>query len=437
MVLNVIYGAVWLVVAATLMAYVLRVPVGPWWGRAVSAGGVAFFLAATLATAAGPFIALDFQSFWTFGGVLLAGRDPVAWLAEDPLPPLNPPTAYPLFAAFALLPRGASLVAWSAVSAGVCLALVPVALRTLADRGVPGARDLPGWGLALTAAAFALSNAPRSMLQSGQLAAAGALGLTAALAAQSRDRPGRAGAWLALGTIKPNTAAPFLLLFLRRRDLRAWLVLAAVCVAACAAGGWASDPGRSVSVYLETLRKHARPGAVNDVGFSGPQTAGMVGLDYALYRLGFRTPRSLAVAQAAVLLPLGAALALRLVRGHGGLPTGGDCAQVALFSTIFLYHRTHDFTVLALPLTYAVIRARNEAGKARGAYVLAVASVLLALAHQRKAVELLEAALKSRHDFVALVVQAVALPYATWLVLAAMLALALGDRWAAARGRVS
>jgi hypothetical protein len=163
----------------------------------------------------------------------------------------------------------------------------------------------------------------------------------------------------------------------------------------------------------------------------------MVGLDYALYRLGFRTPRSLAVAQAAVLLPLGGALALRIVRRRGALPTGGDCAQVALFSTIFLYHRTHDFTVLALPLAYAVLRARSETGKARGAYVVAVASVLLALAHQRKAVELLEAALKSRNDLAALVVQAVALPYATWVVLAAMLALALGDRWAASGGRVS
>src|SRR5262249_3962816 len=153
---------------------------------------------------------------------------------------------------------------------------------------------------------------------------------------------------------------------------------------------------------LETLRKHGRTGAVNDVSFSGPQTAGMVGLDYALYRLGFRTPLSLAVAQAAVLLLLGAPLALRHVRRRGALPTGGDCAQVALFSTIFLYHRTHDFTVLALPLTYAVTRARTEAGRARGAYVLGVASILLALAHQRKVVEILESALKSRNDLAAL-----------------------------------
>ena len=60
--------------------------------------------------------------------------------------------------------------------------------------------------------------------------------------------------------------------------------------------------------------------------------------------------------------------------------------------------------------------------------MVAVFAILLALSQQRKAVELLEAAFKDRSDLLAHVVQALVLPYATWLVLLAMGALALADR---------
>lgn len=423
--LNILQIPIWFLVSATLVAYVLRVPIRPRWGWSVAVGGIAFFVAAAVAVSLGPLIAFDFRSFWQLGRVLISGGDSLDFVAGHELPPLNPPTAYPWFAAMALLPFRASLVLWMFVSAAGLAALVPLAHRTLVDRGAPG---LPGCGLALVTAAFLISNAPRAMIQSGQLAFITALGLIAALACQSRGRPGWAGFWLVQGTLKPNTTLPFLLLFLRRRDLRAWVVSGAL-IAAILLAFWGTDLRGHATVYLQTIEKLSRPGRTNDIALGAASNADMVGLDYALYRLGFRAPGAAGKAQLVASALLGAALAYRILRRGGALPTGGDCSLVALFSVIFLYHRSPDCVVLALPLTYAVARARAGSGKARWAYLGATAAVLLVLSHQRKAVELLGKAYGDRADGLALVVQAVVLPYATWLVLAAMVALALGDRW--------
>ena len=423
--LNILQILVWFTVSATLVAYVLRLPIRPWWGWSVAVGGVAFFVVAAVAVSLGPLIAFDFRSFWQLGRVLLSGGDSLEFVAGHELPPLNPPTAYPWFAAMALLPFRVSLVLWMFVSAAGLAALVPLAHRTLVDRGAPG---LPGCGLALVTAAFLISNAPRAMIQSGQVAFITAFGLIAALACQSRGRPGWAGFWLVQGTLKPNTTLPFLLLFLRRRDLRAWVVSGAL-IAAIVLAFWGTDLRRRATVYLQTIEKLSLPGGTNDISLGAASNADMVGLDYALYRLGLRAPGAAGKAQLAASALVGAVLAFRILRRPRALPTGGDCSLAALFSVVFFYHRSHDCVVLALPLTYAVARARAGSGQARWAYLGATAAVLLALSHQRKAVEMLGRAYRDRDDGLALLVQAVVLPYATWLVLAAMVALALGDRW--------
>ena len=84
--------------------------------------------------------------------------------------------------------------------------------------------------------------------------------------------------------------------------------------------------------------------------------------------------------------------------------------------------------MLALPLTYAVARSRAALGWSRWGYVVAAFAILLALSQQRKAIELLETAFKDRSDVLAFLIQALVLPYATWLVLLAMGVLALADR---------
>ncbi len=133
---------------------------------------------------------------------------------------------------------------------------------------------------------------------------------------------------------------------------------------------------------------------------------------------------------------IGLPLLIRILRRPEAMPTGGDCAQIALFSTIFLYHRTHDFVVLAFPLAYAVARSRAAQGWSRWGYIVAAFAILLALSQQRKAVELLETAFKDRSDLLAHLIQALVLPYATWLVLLTMGVLALADRREASAGVV-
>ena len=259
MVLSLLYVAIWLVVTATLAAYLVDLPVPAWWGRWVAIAGIGFFTAASIATACGPFIAWDFRSFWELGRTLLAGEDPTGFVASHPLPPLNPPTSYPLFATFALFPMKTGLVVWVAVSVLLCLALVPLSLRTLAERDVPEVSSVPRWAVALMAAAFVVSNTPRSMLQGGQTRAVSAFGLIAALASQSAGRPGWSGFWLVPATIKPNSALPFLLLFHRRRDMKTWLVAAVVCGVICLAAGWSHDPIGHATLYLKTVAKHGVP----------------------------------------------------------------------------------------------------------------------------------------------------------------------------------
>jgi hypothetical protein len=431
--MNLAYAAVWLIVTAALVVYTLRLAAPGRWVGVAAFAGIAFFFAASIAGAAGvPYPPADFRSFWTTGALVLQGVDPILGMSERPLPPLNPPTAFPIFAAFALAPWNAAFVAWTAVSATLCVALTPLSRLVIEGRGESYNLDRPG--VALVAAAFVLSNAPRSMLQSGQLAAVVALGLIVALAAQAKGRPFAAGAAFVLGSVKPNTLLPFGLLFLRRRDLATWVAVAVFTAAVCLETGRALDAPRRAREYVAAVQSFNAPGRVNDVTFDGPATPGMVGADYALYRLGFRSARSAAAAQIAALTLIGAALARRVLRRGVELPTGGDCAQVALYSTVFLYHRTHDFVVLALPLTHAVGRARAAAGRARWAFAAAAAAMVGALAHQRKLVEWLEAAVRHRSDPAAWLVQAAVLPHATWLVLLAMFALALAERWADAPG---
>lgn len=429
MTMNLLHGFVWLIVTGTLTAYMLRVRLPQRWIQAVTVGGISFFFVASLTTTFSSVLALDFISFQEFGRTILAGGDSTSFIANRRLPPLHPPTAYPLFVVLGVFDYQAGLTLWVALSVLMCLALVPFSRRTLLDRETPGVAALGGWGLSLVSTGFAVSNAPRSMLQSGQVAAAMALGLIGSLAAQSNGKPILAGLGLAVGTIKPNSALPFLMLFLRRRDLKTWLTLAVVCIGACFAFGWNREISQRASVYLKTISKHNQPGEVNDITFTGPQTAGMVGLDYAIYRLGFHQPKTVQLVLGAMLGGLGLWLLRRVVSRDGKLPDGGACSQVALYSTIFLYHRTHDFVVLALPLTYAVARARVESGRSRLAFTSAGIMILLSLSQQRKLIELLEGAVKSRTDLQARLAQAIVLPYATWLVLLAMLALALGERW--------
>jgi hypothetical protein len=282
--------------------------------------------------------------------------------------------------------------------------------------------------LAALGAVLLISPAGLAGVLLGQLSILEAVALLAALLAQARGRPAWAGAALALATVKAPTMLPFLLLFLRRADWRAWVSLAAVSLALClATGSPPALPGRALTL-LGRINEMQAPGMVNDYSFDGPKHTDMMGFAHALYRLGLRDRAAIDMGQYAVVLLLGAWVA-RQVLARGRLGRAAACSLVALYATVFLYHRTYDTVILVVPLVYCAARAGLSRGAARWLLAACAAVILLVL--------YLDANLLTRVARISFeagtwgqVLQAAVLPGATWLIVLAMILLAWGARLA-------
>jgi hypothetical protein len=219
---------------------------------------------------------------------------------------------------------------------------------------------------------------------------------------------------------------PFLLLFLRKTDRRTWATLAATVLGLCLVTGSLTDlPGRCATI-LERIKQLEEPGQVNDYSFEGPRNENMLGFDHAFYRLGLRDRGLLRAAQYLALAVLGGWVASEVLR-KDRLPRAAACSLVALFSVVFLYHRSYDTLILALPFAYSAARARSVRG--RGRYLFAGCALAILM------VWYLDIGLLRALQEVSLngggwgrLVQAVVLPYATWLVVLAMIALVAAAR---------
>jgi hypothetical protein len=441
--------------AAVAAGLVLRVRIKPAvvWTLAVITGALALGVlysvlhSMTLDYRAG----IDYRIFRAIGADVWAGADPYADDRFFEHPFLNPPSSLPLFAAFDLLPLRAGFLVWGALNLLGCAALVPLARPALAaqerlDGALVGRICNPSGRIAnpsheqgpeppwlppeivvvALSCALVASDATLIVMVLGQMSVLAAVALVAALAAQARGRPTAAGVLLALATVKVATMLPFLLLFLRRADWRAWAALAVTTLALClAAVPPAELPGR-LATLLERSRQLQAPGQVNDYSFEGTQSENILGFEHALYRLGLRDGTTIRLAQYAAVLLLGAWVA-RQVLGRGRLPRAAACSLVALYSTVFLYHRAYDTVILALPLVYSAGRARLANGPARWLFAGCAVAILLVL---NLNVTLLRSLthLSLEWGGWGRVVQAVVLPYATWLILLAMLLLVRGAR---------
>jgi hypothetical protein len=378
---------------------------------------------------------IDYRIFWGAGNDVWSGVNPYAATRFAELPFLNPPSALPLFAVFALLPLTSGFLIWSILNVIACAALVPLAQATLAaqdrlDGGGGTAWRLPDVVLLGLSCALLLSDASLLTLALGQLGVLAAVALLAALAAQARGRPIAAGCLLALATVKVGTMLPFLLLFLRKSDRRTWVALALTTLALClAAVPPAELPGR-LSAVLDRIRALEAPGQVNDYTFGGTQPENILGFEHAFYRLGLHDRTAVRLAQYGAVLLLGVWVARR-VTAPGGMPRAAACCLVALYSTLFLYHRAYDAVILAPALVYSAGRARLASGRARWLFAGCAAAVLLVLYLN---VDLLRALTRLSLEWGAWgrVVQAVVLPYGTWLTLLAMVLLVKGVRAAQA-----
>jgi hypothetical protein len=362
-------------------------------------------------------LGFDYRIFWDIGRGLWSGKDPYA--AEHFV--IYPPTALPVFAVLGLLPFEASFVAWTALNFLACAALVPFASRILAGETGAGWRPPPVVLVGLSAALL-VADAPVVTLYLGQLSIFEAVILLAALGAQSRGRPACAGALLALATIKVATMLPFLLLFLRKADRRTWLALIVTSFGLCLLSGRLGDLRGDMASLRERIKEVEAPGTVNDYSFEGTRHENMMGFEHAFYRLGLRDRRTIRLAQYAALLLLGAWVAREVVPG-GRLPRAAACSLVALYSSIFLYHRSYDAVILVLPLVYCAGQARVSAGRTRYLFAACAVAVLAVLYLN---IDLLRAMTTLSFEAGAVwgrVLQGVVLPYATWLVVLTMVLL--------------
>jgi hypothetical protein len=376
----------------------------------------------------------DYRIFHEAGRDVLAGRDPYAAdrLAEHPF--LNPPTALPLFALFAAAPFGASLLVWTVLNAAACLALLPGAQRSLAAVDRPavesGGWRLPAIVMAGLVPALLLSEASLVCFYLGQLGIFVAVALVAALYARAVGRPVLAGVCLAAATVKVTTMLPFLMLFNRRSDFRSWVAMSVAVLGLClATGGPAALPLR-VGALAARFGDLASPGNVNDYSFEGPRSDNILGFDHAFYRVGLRDRGLIGAAQLLAVAALGAWVACEVLGKHR-LPYPAACSLVAFYSIVFFYHRSYDTTVLALPLVYCAGRARSATGWQRFAFAFCAVSVLLVWYLDVNLLAALREFAAGRGRAGRLI-QAAVLPYATWLVAAAMFVLVMAVRRAPA-----
>jgi hypothetical protein len=385
---------------------------------ALSAGGIAASLPA------GTF---DFSAFCESGREVLAGRDPIDLMQTSILPPLNPPTAFPLFAAFATGPIATTFAIWVAISALMALALVPLAWWALATDDA-STRQIPISGILILAALVALSNATRACLGSGQLSIATAFAIVVALLAQSKGRGVLAGTWLAIATIKIGTMVPFLLLFRRRNDRAAWLAMIVVTAAICLTTGQARETPARVGRWLQGIARMSAPGTANDFTYAAPDNGDMIGLDHAFYRAGLKSRSSAKRAQFVVMGIIGAFVAWQVL-GRSDISEGAKRSFVALFAMLFLYHRLSDAVILAIPLIHATGRARASVGRPRWLFAASALAILPILFMQRGLMKTLRE-IAERGGSIGRMIEIAVLPYACWCLIAALVLLALGEQFA-------
>jgi hypothetical protein len=362
----------------------------------------------------------DTEVFWRGGAAFWRGDDPYRDTHF-----LYPPTSLVVYALFGLVDLRTMILLWTAfnvVGALLLVVLTQAVLRTLPD-DPPG--PAPPEVQAVLTAAVVLSFSCRYGTDLGQLSVFMTLVLLAALWAQGSGRPILAGFWLALATTKTGTLIPFLLLFLRKRDLWTWIALPAFCLLFCLL----TNPPLAIlercRECLGNIARLAGPGGFNDYSFLNPSNTELVSLDHAFYCMGLRDRWMIAVAQAVTLAGLGLWL-VYCIHGARRLPAGAAAAMVCCYSCIFLYHRFYDLLPLVVPLVYAVGRARGEQGLARWLYSACAAGVLAALYLRvgwlGRLAENLPDGLAGR------LVGIIVLPYGVWLVLGVLFCLAAAER---------
>ncbi len=364
---------------------------------------------------------MDFAVFYRAGREAAEGRDPYLFGGEMVF--LSPPPALGAFRMIAALPYRWVGAAWSVVSAALTLALVPLANHLIAadSKDDPTAPPAPPGDLrALLTAALVNSNASIWGHRSGQLCALTAFMILVALWGRLRGRPGLAGVALAFAAFKPATVLPFLVVFLRRSDWRTWLALALVSIGLTFAAGPPRTWQALVTNDLRQIAASGGPGKINDYDYPRAISADILAFNHLAHRVGLRDRGLISGLQSGAV----GLLSLGLVLVRDRRPFVAVASLAAVGSMLVLYHRMYDAVILALPLAYGSALAVRATGRRRVCAVLAVVGLLGVIDQPREALMVLTQ-WSLKQGVMGRLAQGVVLPYATWLLLLAMLALGL------------
>lgn len=401
-------------VILTVVALIFRAKLPPVLGWALA--GVSM-LAVSWLTLLSSAKGVDAKIFWNAGSQVWDGLNPYA--APEIM---NPPTAFPFFAMFALLPFMAFTVLWKVLNLGGGLTLAALSGRLDDPRAGQSAMIV-----ALLGCAVLLSFPYRYGVALGQLSLLTTAAVFVALWCQQRQRPVAAGVFLAIGSIKPAIMLPFLLLFCQRRDWKSWVSLTVAGFGLTFLTIPPTELPQRLADCLANIKRAGEPGRVNDYSFASSNNRELIALDYAFYHLGLRERGHVQAAQLLTVGLLGAWVAWQVL-GSSRLSRAAAISLVTCYTTLFLYHRLYDMVLLAVPLVYVVGQARSEPGRVRWLYS-ACALALLGVLNVR--LELLKSLTPyaMQPGFGPWLVEALLLPYGTWLMLAVVVGLSLAERW--------
>jgi hypothetical protein len=363
----------------------------------------------------------DVRIFYNAGLTILAGVDPYelpGWMTH---PILHPPSAFPYFALMASLPVDVTVVVWAIVDSLLAMGIVLLAHRIFIRFGEAAVAALSPAEVGVLVTVVALCGACQATFGLGQFGIRASALILFAVLALTYNRSILSGALFGLATIKIATMLPFLLLCLRRRDWKIWLALGATVCILILLGGQPTRVIEQCGSMLARISDLSKPGAVNDITYTGTLNWNILGIDHLAYRLGVRGSANLKIIQAAVLGVLGVILAYGLITGR--LKSGLGFALVSLYSVIFLYHRVYDMVILAPALVYAVSQAKTRVGWRRAAFGMATAMILSAMYMNRDLMVNAHNFVMANDGVLSKAAEYILLPYATWMVLGSMLLL--------------
>jgi hypothetical protein len=175
--------------------------------------------------------------------------------------------------------------------------------------------------------------------------------------------------------------------------------------------------------HLANVSAARAVGEINDYTFQGPYHDDMLGLEHWLYCLGLRDAQAISALQLGILAVIGLFLFWDFrVRNHARNELL-LAVLLCIYSCIFLYHRSYDSVILALPLLYCVDRSRRVPQEGAYVYKMLATGLVLVLNFPRGGLLLRFADWSRTGGLAGRLVQTIVLPYCTWILLGSLLLL--------------